>query len=373
MNDRMRQACLLVVDDQEANVVLLERLLATDGFTNVVATTNSSEALSLCERHDPDLVLLDLQMPEPDGLEVMARLQSWVADTGRLPVPVVVLTADNTRESKREALSRGASDFLTKPFDTSETLLRIKNLLTTRLLQCELRTQNSTLERRVHDRTHELEAARFEVAERLALAAEYRDDDTGEHTRRVASLATALAHAQGLPPASVEQIRRAAPLHDIGKIAVPDSILLKAGRLTPEEFEAMKAHTTVGGRILAHSHSELLRMSEEIALTHHERWDGGGYPNALAGDAIPLAGRIVAIADVFDALTHERPYKEAWSVPASLEEIERLAGTQFDPMLVNSFVSLDLAAAVSESMAPPRQDTSPHHAQQQRALEVFRA
>jgi HD-GYP domain-containing protein (c-di-GMP phosphodiesterase class II) len=174
----------------------------------------------------------------------------------------------------------------------------------------------------------------------LALAAEYRDDDTGEHTRRVGYLSAVLAEHMGLPAATVELIRRAAPLHDVGKIAVPDTILLKPGKLTPEEFEAMKVHTTVGGRILGGSQSRLLRMSEKIALTHHERWDGGGYPRSLKGEEIPLSGRIVAVADVFDALTHRRPYKEAWPLELALNEIDRSRGKQFDPQVVEILAAL---------------------------------
>lgn len=334
----IKQARILIVDDHAPNVMLLEGLLAASEFTNVVATTDSSQVLSLCAEQEPDIVLLDLQMPAPDGFEVMRQLESWTQGPTRLPI--LVLTADGTRETKTAALSAGASDFLTKPLDATEVILRVSNLITTRLLQLEQRDQNHLLEKRVRERTLELEEARLEVVERLALAAEYRDDDTGEHTRRVGRLSALLAERLGLPAETVELIRRAAPLHDVGKIAVSDTILLKPEKLTPEEFEAMKVHTKIGGEILGQSQSDLLQMSEEIALSHHEWWDGSGYPSGLKGEEIPFSGRIVAVADVFDALTHRRPYKEAWPVERALAEISRLGGRQFDSQVVATLACL---------------------------------
>jgi len=323
---------ILIVDDQPQNVMLLERLLAVDGYTAVTSTTDSSQVLSLAAELDPDLILLDLQMPQPNGFQVMQQLEPWTRGSVRLPI--LVLTADGTRDAKTRALSVGASDFLTKPFDTTEVLLRVANLLTTRLLQLELRDQNVLLEQRVRERTRELEEARLEILERLARASEYRDDATGKHAARVGALSAVLAEGVGLPTETVELIERAAPLHDVGKIAVSDSILLKPGKLTPDEFEAMKVHASVGGEILGRSRSPLLRMSEEIAVTHHEWWDGSGYPVGLKGEEIPISGRIVALADAYDALTHVRPYREAWPRERALAEVRRLSGRQFDPQLV---------------------------------------
>lgn len=341
----LKQSRILVVDDQPQNVMLLERLLGVSEYTSVRSTSDSGQVLTLCAELEPDIVLLDLQMPHPDGFEIMRQLEPWTQGPTRLPI--LVLTADGTRETKTRALSVGASDFLTKPFDTTEVLLRVANLLTTRLLQLELRDQNVLLEQRVRDRTqtlrertHELEEARLEILDRLARAAEYRDDATGEHARRVGRLAALLAERAGLPRETVELIERAAPLHDVGKVAVSDLILLKRGKLTPDEFGAMKAHTLVGGELLGRSVSPLLRMSEEIALTHHEWWDGSGYPSGLSREQIPISGRIVALADVYDALTHVRPYKEAWSPERALAEIERLSGRQFDPQLVGRLAAL---------------------------------
>jgi response regulator RpfG family c-di-GMP phosphodiesterase len=331
-------ARILVVDDEPANVLLLERLLARWGYEDVVSTTDSSQVLSLVERDPPSVILLDLAMPPPDGFEVMAQLSALPAAQG---IPVIVLTADVSAATRDRALSGGASDFVTKPFDEAEVRLRVRNLLRTRSLQIELEHHNELLEQRVRERTKDLEYARRETLSRLALAGEYRDDETHEHAQRVGRTAAVLGAQLGLPDHEVDLIRRSAPLHDIGKVGVPDAILLKRGRLTHDEFELIKGHTLIGGRILADSVSNVLQAGEIIARTHHERWDGGGYPTGLAGEAIPLHGRLVALADVFDALTHERPYKPPWPLERAVEEIRREAGHQLDPALVRTFESLD--------------------------------
>jgi putative two-component system response regulator len=325
-------ARMLVVDDQPANVRLLERLLLRWGYQNVVSTTDSSRVVGLVEQDRPDLLLLDLAMPHPDGFEVM-RLLSDLVGRG-VAVPILVLTADISTAVKQRALAGGASDFLTKPFDEPEVRLRVQNLLRTRMLQVKL-------EQRVEERTRELEQARRETLERLALAGEFRDDETHEHALRVGRTAQLLAARLDLAEQEVELIGRAAPLHDIGKLGVPDAILLKPGRLTADEFAVMKEHTLIGARILAGSVSAVLRSGEVIARSHHERWDGGGYPDGLSGEQIPLAGRLVAVADVFDALTHERPYKVAWPQDEAVAEIRRVAGEQFDPDVVRAFDQLD--------------------------------
>ncbi len=282
----------------------------------------------------PDLILLDLHMPHRDGLAVMDELNQ-IAEASYLPI--LMLTGDDTQEAKREALSRGAKDFLNKPFHSDEVLLRINTLLETRFLYLQIQSQNQILEAKVRDRTRELESAQIEIIERLARAAEFRDDNTGQHTERVGQMAALLARQVGLPDPQVSLIRRAAPLHDVGKIGIPDSILLKLGKLTPDEFALVKTHTTIGARILSGSRFTILRLAEEIAFNHHERWDGDGYAG-VAGSAIPLAGRIVAVADVFDALTQNRPYKAAWPVNDAIAEMERQRGKQFDPALVDAFL-----------------------------------
>jgi response regulator RpfG family c-di-GMP phosphodiesterase len=332
------RARLLVIDDQEANVLLLRKILSSAGYQNVVGLTDPRRAEAVFAETEPDLVLLDLHMPYLGGLEVL-RLLSSKTEPGEY-LPIVVLTADANPESKQACLAGGAKDFLTKPFDAQEVLLRIRNMLETRFLHVELRSHNRTLESQVRVRTWELEQARNEVIERLAVAAEYRDDATGAHIQRVGKLATAVAAAMGLPESDVELIARTVPLHDVGKIGVPDGILLKPGRLTAEEFERVKVHTTIGAQILAGDQFPLLRMAQRIALTHHERWDGTGYPRGLAGEVIPIEGRIVSVSDVFDALVQERPYKRAWPFEEAVAEIEGQRGRQFDPDVVQAFLGV---------------------------------
>ena len=339
MNERLGQARLLVVDDEPANTALLSALLARWGYSDVTSTNDSGQVLGLCDELDPDLVFLDLHMPAPSGLDLLRALDERVHAS--VPLPVIVLTADVASETKRAALDLGARDFLTKPFDPEEVRLRARNLLEMRMLHRDQKRYAAELEESVRQRTRHLEQARLEVLQRLALAAEYRDDDTGEHTIRVAHTSARLAEALGLSKVEVGEIALAAPLHDIGKIALPDSILLKPGALTPAEFDQMKTHVRVGADILAGSSSALLHMAEEIAASHHERWDGTGYMYGLRGEEIPLAGRIVAVADVFDALTHRRPYKEPWPLERAVEEVLASAGTHFDPDVVSAFASLD--------------------------------
>ena len=329
-----KQARILIVDDEAANVELLRRLLERAGFSRLDSTNDPREAAPMFKRLGPDLVLLDLHMPHMDGLQVIDELN----ELGHASyLPILMLTGDMTPEARREALSRGAKDFVNKPFHADEVLLRIRTLLETRFLYLQIQSQNQMLEAKVQERTQELEAAQIEIIERLARAAEFRDDNTGQHTERVGQMAALLAQEIGLADGQVALIRRAAPLHDVGKIGIPDSILLKLGKLTDEEFALVKTHTTIGARILSGSHFSLLRLAEEIAFSHHERWDGSGY-EGIVGDAIPLAGRIVAIADVFDALTQKRPYKAAWPIGDAVSEIERQRSRQFDPTIVDAFL-----------------------------------
>lgn len=329
-------ARILILDDQQENLRLLERLLQRSGYREVRTLSRSRDALDVYLEWRPDLILLDLHMPELDGFQVMAQLQPHMGDTY---LPILVLTGDQRVETKHRALSSGAADFVDKPFDVLEVLLRIRNLLQIRVLQASLRDQNAYLEESVRQRTGELEAARLEVLERLALAAEYRDDATGEHTRRVGSLAARMGEIMGLGWQSVDDLRRAAPLHDVGKIAIPDAILLKPGPLTESEFDLMKTHTSIGAKLLSHGRSELIRTAETIALSHHERWDGSGYPNAITGERIPLPARIVAVVDFYDALSHDRPYRGAWSPPRVHRELESVAGTHLDPAIVDLFLA----------------------------------
>ena len=352
-DNELKQLPILAVDDEEANVLLLRRVLERAGHTSVTTTTDPAQVPALFLETRPRLLLLDLHMPRVDGFELMEQIGALTSE--RRSIPFLVLTADVTDEAKRRALSLGARDFLTKPLDNIELLLRVRNLLQVQLLQDRLFEHNATLEELVAERTLDLERARLEILERLALAAEYRDDATQEHGWRIGRTGFLLAVALGLPSGDAELIRRAAPLHDIGKIGIPDLILLKPGKLTDDEFEQMKAHTTIGAEILSGSSSSLLRMAQSIALTHHERWDGQGYPNGLSGDRIPLEGRIAAVADVFDALTHERPYKHAWTVKEAVAEIFHQDGQHFDPFVVNAFARVDHATLLTRAQGwePP--------------------
>ena len=330
------KARILVIDDEPLNVDLLRRLLERAGFERIETTTDPREAGTLYIDFRPDLILLDLHMPHMDGLAVMDQLNQITEATY---LPILMMTGDATPEARRDALSRGAKDFVQKPFASDEVLLRMSTLLQTRYLYLEIQTQNQMLEAKVRERTRELEGAQIEIIERLAKAAEFRDDNTGQHTERVAQMAALIARQTGLPDSQVALIRRAAPLHDVGKIGIPDAILLKLGKLTPSEFELVKSHTTIGARILSGSRFPILRLAEEIAFSHHERWDGNGYVG-MSKEAIPLAGRMVAVADVFDALTQKRPYKDAWPVNDAIAEIDRQRGHQFDPTLVDAFLRI---------------------------------
>jgi putative two-component system response regulator len=334
----LANARLLIVDDQEANVVLLERILQRAGYTRLKSLTDPRAFMSFYSIFQPDLILLDLHMPHLDGFAVMEQLAPALPDGTYLPI--LVLTADITPEAKQRALSSGAKDFLTKPFDPTEVLLRIGNLLETRYLHLQLRDQNQILEQKVRERTRELEEAQIEILERLARAAEYRDDETGRHTQRVGWNSALLAEALGLPPGHIELIRRAAPLHDVGKIGIPDHILLKPGKLTVEEFEIMKTHTTIGAKILSGSQFPLLQLARDIAYSHHERWDGAGFPQGLRGETIPLEARIVAVADAYDAMISNRPYRQALSRQETWEILWDGAGGQWDERVVEAFATV---------------------------------
>ena len=332
-----KEPCILIVDDQDANVRLLEQMLNRAGYHNCLSALDSRDVLRMWEQLQPDIILLDLHMPHLDGFGLMEQLKARLPEEAYLPI--LVVTADSLPATKKKALSSGATDFLAKPFDAVEMVLRIRNLLETRFLHLALQHENQSLGQKVVEKTQDLEEAQIEMLERLAAASESRDDDTGEHTQRVGRLAAALGLRSGWPEDKLDQIRRAAALHDIGKIAIPDRILLKPGKLTPEEFEIMKTHAEIGAKTLADSRFPVVQLAEQIAHYHHEKWDGSGY-YGLAGAAIPLAARIVALADVFDVLTHARPYKQAWLAENALARIEQDSGSHFDPQLVPPFIQL---------------------------------
>jgi putative two-component system response regulator len=339
---------ILIVDDQTESIDALRRMLRGAGLCNVSWTTDAREAMELCLWRAPELVLLDLHMPFVTGDEVLARMRQEMP--GECYFPVIMLTGDATAEAKRRAFLAGAQDFISKPYQQEEVLLRIHSQLAVGRSHRDLQEQKRELEA-AGERTGELEQAELELLDRLARAAEYRDDDTGEHAQRVGRLATRIASELGLPAQAVELIWRAAALHDVGKIGIADDILLKPGKLTPEEMEAMRRHVTIGADILTGGSSRYLRVAERIALTHHEWWDGNGYLG-LCGEEIPIEGRIVAVADVYDALTHERPYKAAWRVPDAVAHIVGLQGRQFDPAVIAAFLRVLAADGVgTESSA----------------------
>jgi putative two-component system response regulator len=335
--DAVEDSNILVVDDHEANVVLLQRVLGRAGYRRVEGITDPRALPARMAESPPDLILLDLHMPGVDGFAILEALRTAVRHDTYLPI--LVITADATTETRRRALALGAKDFLTRPFDAQEVVLRVGNMLETRRLHLDLRDRNRGLEGRVRERTQELEDAYLETFERLALAAEYRDDETGQHILRVGRTASSIAEELGLDERTVSMIELAAGLHDVGKIGVPDTILLKPTSLTVEEFGVVRTHTVIGAKILSGSRSPLLQMAEIIARCHHERWDGNGYAG-IAGADIPLVARITSVADTFDALTHDRPYKEAWPLERALEEITAQRGSQFDPEPVDAFLGV---------------------------------
>ena len=332
--DLLRSAAhILVIDDEEANLRLIRGMLAHAGYRNVTALKDARDFEAHIAHSEPDLVIVDLHMPHRDGFSVIAALQPRIANDH---LPVLVITGDISSEARHRALALGARDFLTKPFDLTEMTLRVRNQLETRLLYQDLRKQNRALLEAIHGRTQELEHTRIEMIERLAIAAEYRDDDTSRHTARVGSMSARLATILGMTESEVRLMQRSAPLHDVGKIGIPDALLRKRSSLSGDEMALMQTHTTIGANILHGSEAPLLQLAEVIALSHHERWDGCGYPHRLGKEDIPIAGRIVAVADAFDALTNDRPYRRAQTREDALREIVRNRGTQFDPLVVDA-------------------------------------
>jgi putative two-component system response regulator len=326
---------ILVVDDTESHTILLRKILKGAGYLSVATTTDSGEAVDLYKEFQPDLLVLDLHMKPVDGFQILDQLKALEPPDSY--VPALMMTALNDPDVLVKALERGARDFLNKPFERVEALTRIRNMIEVRLMHRRMKNQNRILEETVDARTREIRETRLEVIRRLGRAAEYRDNETGMHIIRMSLAASILGRAVGMTPEQCELLLNASPMHDIGKIGIPDRILLKPGPLDQEEWGIMKRHPAIGAELLSGGGSELMQMAESIALCHHEKFDGSGYPRGLEGSQIPLVARIVAVCDVFDALLSRRPYKAPWTVEEALAELDKRAGSHFDPDLVAKF------------------------------------
>lgn len=355
-SENILQAKIFIIDDEELNIEVVHRYLQLGGYTNIISTEHAGQALPMIGLHRPDLILLDIQMPEVNGLDILKAVRS---DSELSQIPVLILTGSCDSDTKLVALRAGATDLLSKPVHSEELLARLGNVLKIKAYQDQLCRYSQELEEAVQRRTAELELSRLDVIHCLARAAEFRDDDTGQHVLRVGRYARIIGNQLGFSRLQLDILEPAAQLHDVGKIGISDAILLKPGKLSEEEFEQMQRHCGFGKRItdpLSESESRVLRrhpeigaqimdsatspileMARQIALTHHERWDGSGYPLGLAGEDIPIEGRITAVADVFDALSSKRPYKPAFPLKKCFEMMESGRGTQFDPAILDAF------------------------------------
>jgi len=327
---------LLIIDDNQTNVDLLEDILTQAGFQSILSITDSRKSMQIYSAYQPHLLLLDINMPYLDGYQVMEGLKEIVNGSY---LPVLVLTALQDKDTRIKVLQSGAQDFLTKPFDKIEVITRIENMLMIRHLHDQVKNQNEILEKKVQERTIELETTRLEIIQRLGAAAEYRDPETGGHILRMSHMCSLLGKLAGMSDSDVSLLLTTSPMHDVGKIGIPDQILLKGTMLSMEEMVVMQSHTTIGGKLLDGSESQLMKVAREIALTHHEKWDGEGYPAGLAGEQIPIFGRIACIADVFDALRSKRPYKQPYPLEKAIEIMKSERGKHFDPELLDLFVA----------------------------------
>ncbi|MFP4472589.1 MAG: HD domain-containing phosphohydrolase [Candidatus Omnitrophota bacterium] len=333
-SDKTSKTRILIIDDQKLHHLYLQNVLKNAGYDDVRCLAEPLDTFTTVEDYHPDLIILDILMPHMDGFQVMQQLQDFRQEHY---LPILAISAETSPEFRLKVLQSGATDFLTKPYENVEILFRIRNMLEMRQLHLALEGQNRILEEVVEERTRELKDSQKEIIQRLAQAAEFRDNETGKHIIRMSYYAERLGRAMGLSDEECELLQIASPLHDIGKIGIPDDILLKPGKLTTEEYKIMKTHALIGGELLAGSRSPVMKMARLITLTHHERWDGTGYPNGLKGDDIPLVGQICSICDIFDALMSKRCYKKAWTPQQAAQEIIKFKGTFFKPELVDAF------------------------------------
>ena len=327
-SESLEKPVLLAVDDRLENIDVLRCIL--DEEYEIEAAGSGQRALDMARTSPPDMVLLDIRMPDMDGYEVCSHLK---ADPRTADIPVIFVTALDAASDEAHGLELGAVDYIAKPITPAIVSARIKTHLA-------MANQARYLEDLVQQRTQKLNETRREIIRCLGQASEFKDNETGMHIMRMSHYSQAIARAMDLDEKWIELLYHAAPMHDVGKIGIPDAVLLKPGRLNAEEWEVMKQHPAFGAAIIGDHPSPLLQMARDIALGHHEKWDGSGYPQGLGGEAIPLAARIVAVADVFDALTSERPYKAAWEVVDAVEEIRAHRGQHFDPRVCDAFLSV---------------------------------
>jgi len=337
LEQEILKAKILIIDDQKLHLGLLKDIIRKAGYTNIEATTDPQEGIELYRDFKPDILLLDLVMPKIDGFSVMAQLKEIIKNEA---MPILALSPEKGQDIRLKALEAGATDFISKPYEGIEVLVRIRNIIAGHLLHNQVKNQNRILEEKVQERTKELRTTRLDIIRRLARAAEFRDEDTGIHIVRMSKLCAKVGKAMGLDDYQCDLLLNASPLHDIGKLGIPDNVLLKPGKLDPSEWEIMKKHAAIGAELLSGSNSDLMEMAEIIALTHHEKWDGTGYPQGLKGEEIPLVGRITAICDVFDALLSKRPYKKAWTFEEVIVEIKAASGKHFDPEVTEAFLGI---------------------------------
>ncbi|WP_019614309.1 HD domain-containing phosphohydrolase [Psychromonas ossibalaenae] len=332
--DNFEDLNILICDDSITNVLILTKLVESEISAGVVTLTDPREIAATLAEQRIDLILLDLEMPHLNGFEVMQQVRkTYESDQ----LPIIIITGTTGLETRNHALECGANDFINKPVDQVEVILRVKNLLKIRVSYLLHEKYNQILEQKIQLRTKQLNKSIHSLLHSLAVAGELKDDDTGKHVIRVGKYARILAEGYGLPAELVNMIEQTAPLHDIGKIGIPDKILLKAGKLDKAERLIMDKHTIFAEALIGSNDSDIVQMARVIALSHHERWDGKGYPSKLRGESIPIEGRITAIADVFDALTTQRSYKEAWPVEEAVNYISASSGHAFDPALVTVF------------------------------------